>query len=740
MKKYFLTTALMGMFIAPVFGADKIITSENTCTVDVLGVSDNNAVANTIATWDLIDYECPAGQYLLETETSVECTECPTGSYCPGGTYTVESENMGKTACPSTHPNSVQGAGADTQCYTACTVATANLAHATAVSGNDYFGTGVDTCGATACEMGYEVDGSRLELVEKDPLVPISLTDAGTGSRYVDARGTSTNYGTVDAIPEDSVTAPNTWATAYSEGVVYGKASCQPKIDPASKFIYYNQFALMNGQMSLEDFESYMLPLAGKEKTDYAVKILTGVMDGSVSEEEMRKALTGVFMTEPNANYATDSSGQYCYCQMDGFTPTGGTREIVTSAPWALLDDYSYGSADSCAGLCASHCAGSLRGGSVDGLAFRAAVVGALEAVETGGMCKITENNCPAGQYLAIVGDAMMCVPCKSGSYCPGGVYTIESENKGTNICPSGYTQSDAGASADTQCYRACSVDMVAHATAVTGNDYFGTGVDTCGATACETGYHVDGGGIELIEKDPLAPISLTDEGIGSAAVTITGVLYDYNFNFSDSGLTEKGTWATAYSEGTVYGKASCQPKMDPASEYMNNNLFALLDGQMSLEDFLTGLEPLAGPVKTEYVKNTLIGYATGTISEEEAQKRAVGVFDMEPNANYATDSTGQYCYCQMDGFTPTGGTKEIVTSAPWVFHNASSSADYCADNCAIYCADSLRYDGVDSLALRAAVVGSLSAVETGKTCAANILNIVWDPANKGAVIENQCT
>ena len=89
MKKYFLTTALMGTFIAPAFGADKIITSANTCTVDVLGVSDNNATANTIATWDLIDYECPAGQYLLETETSVECTPCPTGSYCPGGTYTV---------------------------------------------------------------------------------------------------------------------------------------------------------------------------------------------------------------------------------------------------------------------------------------------------------------------------------------------------------------------------------------------------------------------------------------------------------------------------------------------------------------------------------------------------------------------------------------------------------------------------------------------------------------------------
>ena len=119
MKKYFLTTAIMGMFIAPVFGADKIITSENTCTVDVLGVSDNNAVANTIATWDLIDYECPAGQYLLETETSVECTPCPTGSYCPGGTYTVESENNGKNTCPTDYTSDV-GAVGENECYIGC--------------------------------------------------------------------------------------------------------------------------------------------------------------------------------------------------------------------------------------------------------------------------------------------------------------------------------------------------------------------------------------------------------------------------------------------------------------------------------------------------------------------------------------------------------------------------------------------------------------------------------------------
>ena len=375
----------MGTFIAPAFGADKIITSANTCTVDVLGVSDNNATANTIATWDLIDYTLDPGEYLNVTDTSVTETTCPAGSYCVGGGYTVETANSSIAQCPTTHPNSADGAGADTQCYTACTVATANIAHATAVSGNDYYGTGVDTCGATACETGYHVDGGGIELVEKTPLVPISLTADGDGGRYVDAGGTSNSADTVDAIPADSVTAPNTWAIAYSDGVVYGKASCQPKADAAIEYIMMSFEDIMSGSMTIEAFKTGLEPLAGADKAEYAANMITDVMSGNKSESEMYKALFGVFMIEPNANYSTDSTGRYCYCQMDGFTPTGGTREIVTSAPWVFNVDG--GSAANCADGCALGCAGNLRYGGEFGFAFRGAVVGALGYTETGGIC-----------------------------------------------------------------------------------------------------------------------------------------------------------------------------------------------------------------------------------------------------------------------------------------------------------------------------------------------------------------
>ena len=397
MKKYFLSSMLVMGLMVPAFGADEIITGgANTCTVDVLGVSDNNATANTIATWDLIDYTLSPGQYLNVTETSVDKTTCPAGSYCVGGGFTVETADNSIAQCPTGYPNSANGASADTQCYTACTVATANIAHATAVSGNDYYGSGVDTCGATACEKGYHVDGGGLELVEKTPLAPISLTARGDGYWSVRADGTRNSDGTVDAIPADSVTAPNTWATAYSEGVIYGKASCQPKADPAYDYVMNNAESIFSGTMSIETVRSELTALSGPIKAEAMIVYIEFAMtngEGMAEEDAFEKAAKFfvVYSESSDKNYSTDSVGQYCYCQMDGFVPTGGTKEIVTSALWVFGD--GYGSADDCADDCADYCARSSRYDDVTELAFRGTVVGALDLVESGGICAANTIN-----------------------------------------------------------------------------------------------------------------------------------------------------------------------------------------------------------------------------------------------------------------------------------------------------------------------------------------------------------
>ena len=48
--------------------------------------------------------------------------------------------------------------------------------------------------------------------------------------------------------------------------------------------------------------------------------------------------------------------------------------------------------------------------------------------------------NCEPGTYLNISNVSADCTDCLVGSYCPGGVFTVEDEYLGINVCPDGYT------------------------------------------------------------------------------------------------------------------------------------------------------------------------------------------------------------------------------------------------------------------------------------------------------------
>ena len=93
-----------------------------------------------------------------------------------------------------------------------------------------------------------------------------------------------------------------------------------------------------------------------------------------------------------------------------------------------------------------------------------------------------------AGKYVATAGAGQ--VTCKVGDYCPGGDTVIQTATGGNKACSTfgaGYT-SDAGATAETQCYQRCALS--ANATAMSGRDYYNTDTaDTCVATECEVGY-----------------------------------------------------------------------------------------------------------------------------------------------------------------------------------------------------------------------------------------------------------
>ncbi len=387
-KSRILSSALvMTMVSIGAYAADEMITGgPNTCTVDVLGVSDNNATANTIAVWSINEYTLNPGEYLNVTETSVDKTTCPAGSYCVGGAgFTVDNAATSIAQCPTEYPNSAAGAGAQNQCYTACTVATANLAHATSVGGNDYYGDGVDACYATACDTGYHIDGD-IELVEQTPLIPVNYETRGNSYEYIAQGGTADSNDTAVGL-----SAQNTFAVDYDYGRVYGHASCQSTTDPA--IVYYNSNIedVAFDIMSMEEFRTGALAVTSEAKAnvivDQAKVYLIYAHDrGDMTDAEIEEAKTKYYVTfseSPDKNYATDSTGQYCYCQLDGFSPITdgvlGEKSTVTSAPW-VFRDVGVGSADYCASHCAYYCASGLRSGGE----FRAAMFGAFGYTETG--------------------------------------------------------------------------------------------------------------------------------------------------------------------------------------------------------------------------------------------------------------------------------------------------------------------------------------------------------------------
>jgi hypothetical protein len=153
----------------------------------------------------------------------------------------------------------------------------------------------------------------------------------------------------------------------------------------------------------------------------------------------------------------------------------------------------------------------------------------------------------------------------------------------------------------------------------------------------------------------------------------------------------------------------------------------------------------LIGEEKADVIVDFVTAYILFQGNEADWSNIAKKYFavTMESGGNYTHDSAGQYCYCQMDSFTPTGGTKEIVTSAPWVFnyyYNLSTSSLNCVSRCAYECAAVLADYNPFSPAYRMAVYGALGYTESGGICAANTINIDWNPDNNGAHTINQCT
>ncbi len=339
-----------------------------------------------------------------------------------------------------------------------------------------------------------------------------------------------------------------------------------------------------------------------------------------------------------------------------------------------------------------------------------------------------------AGTYLPA--GATVAEQCPANSYCPGvtGATYNETASQGASSCPSGYPNSDAGASSNTQCYTACTVGMVEHATAVDGNDYYNTDADTCAATACENGYHVDGS-VRVIEQTPLIDVDYTvggDNGYGYISADGGDTK-----NTDTYGLTENNTWAAKFDYGVVYGRASCQATPnDPGIEYIYANNELIEGGTMSPDQVRSDLTPIVGAAKANYFADVVAGIADGTKGIEAFLEAEMVVFGLPKDALFSTTDTGQYCYCQMTGFKSGSSSVVNIASAPWRFEGFFDSADDCAFACAENCGGNLNFDDPRGRVSRGASFGALDSIVAG-TCAANEITINWTDATDEDIAAN---
>ena len=274
---------------------------------------------------------CSAGEYLAAN--SYSCSQCPAGSFCPGGTYTSSSSAQGATACSTlgTGYTSEAGASANTSCYLAVSAGrykTTATGTATAVCGtgsyrvahNSYYntadsctacaggktntGTGNTTacstncsnnsnvatwqtptwssssntvsnlCVAATCATNYEVSGSNC--VAKKNYVYWTTAQGGSGTKYYSNTKPSTTYTSYTQL---NLTQPEKFVrtTLNNSGTPTGHEAC----------LYYNNavFCLAPGLWE------------GNANTQSANTVLG----------KLKPAMTSAFGIEPNCTVSSNS-------------------------------------------------------------------------------------------------------------------------------------------------------------------------------------------------------------------------------------------------------------------------------------------------------------------------------------------------------------------------------------------------------------------------------------------------
>ena len=119
------------------------------------------------------------------------------------------------------------------------------------------------------------------------------------------------------------------------------------------------------------------------------------------------------------------------------------------------------------------------------------------------------------------------------------------------------------------------------------------------------------------------------------------------------------GEWALVITDGIIRGESSCNTTQ---SNTFNSVIEAVNNGTMNETDAINAL------------------YA----NDSDA---------IRPNNAFTNSSTGEFCWCKMNSYTPNAGAQcDVSSSAPWVYNLVATGAN-CSTNCTVYCLQLILYD-----------------------------------------------
>ncbi|MFQ6777878.1 MAG: InlB B-repeat-containing protein, partial [Alphaproteobacteria bacterium] len=287
---------------------------------------------------------------------------------------------------------------------------------------------------------------------------------------------------------------------------------------------------------------------------------------------------------------------------------------------------------------------------------------------------------------------------------------------------------------------------------------YYYDNNNQCSAETCITGYHkadgvmsyplsdvasVAGVDVSIVQQVFPGKTTVTEDDIKTTLTPqlISMFINDYTELLSESGLTHEQyiqTQVIDYLDIMAKGRAGLESfgisgdniLVDGDHKYIHslngsylvdNANYGDLPQSSSFYDRLKSMSP--GEWAVDFSYGTITGRALCSTTNGDVYKADT------PDVS----GTGNYCWCKMTGFTPSGGSLQSMSSS-WVSKGgtAYSDADSCANWCEYNCTDIVLSDS----RFRGALFGKGSAKSE---CVANEINVNW--YNGETLYEtNQCT